>query len=71
MKFKLVYQKRKSPKGSYYDVLYADLGYRTCFLCFDRSVIAELLSKSVAELYEVPPDTSIVVGEIDGSLFNV
>ncbi|MGN0823500.1 MAG: hypothetical protein ACI4MB_00365 [Candidatus Coproplasma sp.] len=65
--FKLYYEKRKSKSGSYFDVIYVDLGYRLIFLCFDRSVIAECLGRSVADLYTVPPDYKVCIGEIDGS----
>ncbi len=67
--FKIFYEKRKAKAGNYFDVIYVDLGYRLVFLCFDRSVIAELLGRSVADLYAVEPDYKVCLGEIDGSLF--
>lgn len=69
--FKLFYEKRKGKTGNYFDVIYVDLGYRLIFLCFDRSVIAEVLGRSVADLYTVSPDTKIEIGEIDGSKLEV
>ncbi len=69
--FKLYYEKRKSKTGNYFDVVYVDLGYRSIFLCFDRSVIAEILCCSVADLYAVAPETKIEIGEINGTSFEV
>lgn len=65
--FQLYYEKRKSKTGNYFDVVYADLGYRQVFLCFDRSVIAEMLSCSVADLYAIAPDTKVAIGTLDGT----
>lgn len=67
--YKLYYEKRKGKSGNYFDVIYVDLGYRVMFLCFDRPSIAEILGRSVADLYSVEPDTKIEIGEIDGSAF--
>ncbi len=62
---KLFYEKRKSKKGEgYFDVIYAELGYRQMFLIFDRGMIAELLHCSVSDLYSTAPGTKIEVGEI-------
>lgn len=70
--FKLYYEKRLNKKGdAYFDVIYADLGYRQIFLTFDRSVIAELLGKSVSELYSVEGGYKLEIGDIDGSLLGV
>ena len=69
--FKLFYEKRKGKSGNYFDVIYVDLGYRLMFLCFDRPSIAEILGKSVADLYAVEPDTKVEIGTIDGSALEV
>ena len=61
---KIYYAKKLSAKGTYYDVIYVDLGYTTKALTFDKNVIAELLQISVAELYQVKPDTVKEIGSL-------
>ena len=67
----LFYEKRQSKKGDYFDVIYADLGYRIVYLIFDRSLIAELLGLSVGDLFAVEPGYKVAIGKIDGSVFKV
>ena len=67
--FHIYYEKRESAKkpGSFFDVIYVDLGYRNHFLTFDRSIIAELLGISVADLYNVEPRFKVDIGSLDPS----
>lgn len=71
--FPIYYEKRESAKkpGSFFDVVFVDLGYRHHFLTFDRSVIAELLGISVADLYNVEPRYKVSIGSLDPSAVKV
>ena len=55
---------KNSKTGNPYQSLGVDLGYRTCTLSFDRSIISEITGISLQKLATMPVDTKVKVGEV-------
>lgn len=67
-KINLTVETRISKTGNKYSALFADLGYCKRGLCFDSSLLCELLDCPPSALKSLPEGSCIVVGYLSSGL---